>query len=119
MLTCFIKYQLDQNKIEEFKEYASIWIQLIEKYGEIHHGYFFPIQDPNEAPNSSFSFPGIGTNVPSDFAIALFSFSNLEKYDEYKKSVKNDPLCKNTTEKFEQSPCFISYERIFLEPFKN
>jgi hypothetical protein len=117
MFTCFIKYHVDQNKIEEFKEYASIWIKLIEKYGGTHHGYFFPIKDPKKAPSSSFSFSNIGVNGPSDIAIALFSFPNLEKYEAYKKSVKNDPDCKYITERFEQNPCFISYERTFLEPF--
>jgi hypothetical protein len=117
MFTCFIKYQINQNKIEEFKEYASIWIKLIEKYGGIHHGYFLPIIDPKKAPNTSFSFPDIGVNGPSDIAIALFSFQNLEKYETYKKSVKNDPDCKYITERLQQNPCFISYERTFLEPF--
>ena len=117
MFTCFIRYFVDPNKREEFEEYASIWMRLIEKYGGIHHGYFLPIKDTTESPNSSFSFPDIGVNGQPDVAIALFSFSSLEKYETYKSAIKNDDECRRITEKFKRTKCFVSYERSFLKPF--
>jgi hypothetical protein len=116
MFTCFIRYFLDPNKKEEFKEYASTWMRLIEKHGGIHHGYFLPSKDQNEIPSSSFSFPDIGVSGPCDVAIALFSFSSLEKYESYKKDLKNDEECKSITDHFKQTQCFVTYERTFLEP---
>jgi len=30
MFTCFIRYTIEPDKLEQFKEYAQAWIQLIE-----------------------------------------------------------------------------------------
>ena len=114
MITCLIRYVLDLNKKEEFINYALIWMKLIEKYSGTHHGYFLPFE--NEHKSFSLSFPSIGTSGPDNIAVALFSFSCIEKYNEYLMSVKNDKECQSITEKTNQDPCFISYERSFLYP---
>ncbi|MCG3212611.1 MAG: hypothetical protein FOGNACKC_06281 [Anaerolineae bacterium] len=33
MFTCLIRYEVDLEKLNEFKAYARSWIGLIEKYG--------------------------------------------------------------------------------------
>lgn len=113
MLTCFIRYTVDLNKLHEFEEYARTWIALVEKYGGTHHGYFLPGPD---LPSSLFSFPDIGKSGPNNVAIALFSFPNKEKYETYKNEVVEDPECKAITAHFHRTKCFLSYERHFLKP---
>lgn len=44
MFTCCIRYTVDLDKLDEFREYARSWISLIRKYGGVHHGYFIPQQ---------------------------------------------------------------------------
>ena len=36
MFTCLIRYEVDLNKLSEFRAYASAWIGPIEKYGGNH-----------------------------------------------------------------------------------
>lgn len=113
MLTCLIRYEIDPNKLADFEQYARSWIELIEKYGGTHHGYFLPAKNP---PVTTLSFPGIGHDGPTNIAIALFSFPSLEAYESYRVDVASDPACKFATERFVQTQPFTSYERQFLEP---
>ena len=70
MFTCFIRYKIAPDKLDEFREYAHPWISLIRKYGGIHHGYFILGTDKDNLPSATFSFPGLGTEGPPDVAIA-------------------------------------------------
>ena len=38
MVTCYIKYIIDPNKVEQFEQYAKMWIPLVAKFGGQHHG---------------------------------------------------------------------------------
>lgn len=116
MFTCLVKYDLDLNQLEHFREYARTWISLIEKYGGTHHGYFLPGEAGDVFPDTSFSFPVLGTQGPANLAVALFSFPDVKAYDEYRRLVADDPLCKEITEKFNATKSFMSYERNFLKP---
>jgi hypothetical protein len=113
MFTCFIRYQVEPGKLEEFREYAQSWISLIRKYGGTHHGYFVPGDD---VPRPTFSFPGLGKDGPPNVAVALFSFPTVEAYDRYRKLVAEDADCKAATARFEDTKCFSGYERTFLVP---
>ena len=118
MFTCVIRYEVDPNKLNEFREYAEAWIELIEKYGGKHHGYFLP---PTEAerkslPDPTFSFPGLGVKGPSNMGFALFSFESVEKYEAYKRDVADDEGCKIATARFDETKCFTRYERSFTIP---
>jgi len=75
MFTCFIRYRVEPDKLNEFREYAHSWISLIRKYGGTHHGYFIPGNDGADLPDAAFSFPGLGSDGPSDIAVALFQLS--------------------------------------------
>lgn len=116
MFTCFVKYNVDPDKINAFEEYARLWITLIEKYGGTHHGYFLPGRGQDDFPSTSFSFPSLGKNGPNNIAVSLFSFPNLETYEAYKGNVSEDEACKAATELFNKTNCFLSYERNFLKP---
>ena len=115
MITCLIRYEIDESKIVDFECYARTWIRLIEKYGGTHHGYFLPARLQPDAP---FSFVGIGREGPSNIAIAMFSFSSIEAYDSYRLNVATDPECIAATAHQQDSQCFSGYERSFLEPIK-
>ncbi len=78
MFTCLIRYEVNLEKIEEFKEYARTWIALIEKYGGKHHSYFIPGKPGSCFPEAKFSFPGLGIEGPANTAVALFSFQTVE-----------------------------------------
>ena len=115
MSTCLVRYDLDSSKLDEFEEYARAWMALIEKYGGTHHGYFIPA---SRAPQAEFSFGAIGREGSDNVGVALFSFPDIETYENYRRDVKNDPECVRATSARNASECFISYERSFLEPVK-
>jgi hypothetical protein len=115
MFTCFIRYKIDPDKLDEFREYAHSWISLINRYGGTHHGYFVPGSVDN-LPSRAFSFPDLGTEGPPNIAVALFSFPSIETYDQYRMAVSNDEECKAATARFDETKCFSSYERTFLVP---
>jgi hypothetical protein len=116
MFTCLVKYELNLNQLEHFREYARTWISLIEKYGGTHHGYFLPAEVGELLPEPTFSFPGLGKPGPANEAVALFSFPDLKAYEDYRRLVADDPLCKEITEKFNATKSFTGYERNFLTP---
>lgn len=116
MFTCFIRYRVEPNKLDQFKEYARAWISLIRKYGGTHHGYFIPGTSGDNLPEATFSFPGIGTEGPPNIAVALFSFPSLEAYDKYRRDVAEDDDCRAATSRFNEAKCFSGYERTFLMP---
>jgi NIPSNAP len=112
MITCFLRYTIDPDNLPAFEHYARVWMRLIEKYGGTHHGYFLPDKD---APNASFSFPGIAQEGPANIAVALFSFPDVEAYDSYRREVSNDPECHAITAHYERTTCFTKYERTFVK----
>ena len=98
MVTCYLRYVIDPYKLAEFEKYGKMWIPLVNKLGGTHHGYFLPHE---------------GTN---NVAIALFSFSSLPAYEEYRIKMAQDPECKEAFNYAEQSRCIMSYERSFMKP---
>lgn len=59
MITCYIKYKVNPYKLKEFEIYAQKWIPLVNKFGEIHHGYFLPHEGTNDMALALFSFPSL------------------------------------------------------------
>ena len=116
MFTCCVRYVVDVKKLPEFREYATTWIALIERYGGTHHGYFMPGGPTDCFPEAAFSFPGLGASGPANLAIALFSFPSVDTYEAYRRDVIHDPECKAITARFNETQCFLSYERNFLTP---
>ena len=116
MFTCFIRYQVDPNKMEEFREYAHSFIALINKNGDTHHGYFVPETSEDNLPSAAFSFPGLGSEGPPNIAVALFSFRSIEAYDRYRVAMSDDEDCKAARARFDEAKCFSSYERTLLMP---
>jgi NIPSNAP len=111
VITSFIRYTIDPEKLGDFEHYARVWMRLIEKYGGTHHGYFVP---DKQAPPATFSFPGIAEAGPDNVGIALFSFPNHEAYETYRRDVAQDPECLAVTAHKERTQCFTKYERTFV-----
>src|SRR4051812_39049356 len=103
MFTCFIRYQVEPDKLDAFREYARAWIALIRKYGGTHHGYFMPGEDSAAFPDAAFSFPGLGSAGPSNIALALFSFPDIAAYEHYRAAVADDEGCKAATARFNET----------------
>jgi hypothetical protein len=98
LVTCQVRYVLDPCKLGEFEAYGKMWIPLVEKFGGQHHGYFMP---------------GEGA---SNIALALFSFASLAAYETYRSQAATDPECLAAMRYYEQTRCFLSYERSFFRP---
>jgi NIPSNAP len=111
LITCFIRYTINPEKPEDFELYARVWMRLIEKYGGTHLGYFVPGEAP---PLASFSFPGIGEPGPDNVAVALFTFPTVKSYENYRTEVTKDPECLAVTNHYEETKCFLKYERTFM-----
>ena len=98
MVTCFLKYQLNPDKISEFSEYAKLWIKIIPKFGGTHHGYFLPHEGAN------------------NIGYALFSFSSLAEYEQYRIKSQSDSDCIAAYNLEKTNKSIISYERTFMNP---
>jgi hypothetical protein len=98
MITCFIRYTLDPDKVAEFETYAKMWLELVPRFGGTHHGYFLP---------------GEGA---SDTALALFSFPNLAEYENYRKASRDDPEVAKALDYAKQTRSFLRYDRSFFRP---
>ena len=116
MFTCVIRYEVEGDRLGEFESYAEAWIELIERYGGTHHGYFVPCSEEDDVPNPTFSFSGLGREADLNIGYALFSFPDVASYDRYREEVARDPECAAATARFNSAPCFTSYERSFLKP---
>ncbi len=98
MVTCYLRYVIDPNKVVEFEEYAKMWIPLVTRFGGEHHGYFLPSEGAN------------------NIALALFSFPSLAHYETYRNDSFKDEECIAAFQFAEKTNCIISYERSFFRP---
>ena len=98
MITCYLRYVVDPFKLAEFEKYGKMWIPLVEKFGGQHHGYFMPSEGAN------------------NIALAMFSFPSLAAYEIYRQKAAADPDCQAAVRYYEQTKCFLSYERSFFRP---
>ena len=98
MVTCYLRYVIDPNKLREFEHYAKLWIPLVNKFDGQHHGYFLPSEGAN------------------NIALALFSFPSLAKYEQYRIDSLEDEACMAAFDYAKQTGCVLSYERSFFKP---
>jgi len=98
MVTCYLRYVIDPNKVNEFEHYAKLWIPLITRFGGEHHGYFLPSEGAN------------------NIALALFSFPSLTKYEQYRTDSFKDQESLAAFEYAKETNCIVSYERSFFRP---
>jgi NIPSNAP protein len=73
VITCHVRYEIDPDRIAAFEAIATRWMELVERRGGVHHGYFLPAEGA------------------SDIAYALFSFPSLADYERYRGRFGVDP----------------------------
>jgi NIPSNAP len=98
MITCYLRYILDPDKLAEFETYGRMWIPLVKKFGGTHHGYLMPSEGA------------------SNVALAFFSFESLAAYERYRAAAAKDAECQAAMDYYRKTKCFLSYERSFFRP---
>ena len=98
MVTCFLKYTIDPDKVIEFEHYGRLWIDLVNAMGGRHHGYLLPHEGANNIAYASFSFP------------------SLADYEQYRHQIPASPACQEALEYARSTRCIVSYERSFMRP---
>ena len=98
MITCCVRYEIDPAKIAEFERFARAWIDLVNRHGGTHHGYFLPSEGA------------------SDVALALFSFPSFTEYERYRALFGVDPEFVAADRIRDESGCVRRYERTFMRP---
>lgn len=98
MITCVVEYVIDPSKIKAFEEFARRWIELVDRHGGHHHGYFLPSEGS------------------SDKAIALFSFPSLADYEQYGTRFGSDLDFVAADKIRDESGCVLRYDRWFMRP---
>ena len=98
MITCYLRYEVRPDKLAEFEAYGAMWLDLMPRFGGIHHGYFLPSEGR------------------SDVALAMFSFPSLAAYEQYREDAGKDPDVQKAVAFAKETRCFIRYERSFFRP---
>ena len=96
-IACFIRYQIDPFKLEDFRKYAQNWGHIIPRCGGHLIGYFLPHE---------------GTN---DIAWGLIGFDNLAAYETYRTRLKLDAEAKENFKLAFNNRVILREERTFLE----
>jgi hypothetical protein len=97
MITCYVRYTIDPDRLDAFELYARAWIPLVNSMGGTHHGYFLPDEG-------------------HDVAVALFTFPSLADYETYRRKRKDDPRCKAAFAIADATKCILHYEGQFMRP---
>lgn len=96
MITCFIRYELDPNRLDAFAEYARNWGRAIPRCGARLIGYF----EPHEGSRT--------------LAYGVYGVDSLAAYEAYRARLRDDPLGRENYA-FAQREKFIRAEdRTFL-----
>ncbi len=98
MITCVVEYTIDPAKIEAFEQFGRAWIDLVNRHGGQHHGYFLPSEGA------------------SDRALALFWFPSLAAYENYRALFGVDPDFVTADRIRDESGCVLKYARSFMRP---
>ena len=96
MIACFIRYEIDPFKVEQFEHYARTWGQTIPECGAELIGYFAPHEGS------------------STTAYGVYSVESLAAYEAYRARLREHPLAAENFA-FAKREQFIRREdRLFL-----
>jgi hypothetical protein len=98
MITCVVDYVIDPSKMAAFEEFAKRWMELVNRHGGMHHGYFLPSEGS------------------SDRALAMFSFPSLATYEQYRALFGHDLNFIAADRIRDESGCVLRYDRSFMRP---
>ena len=98
MITCVVHYTIDPGELDAFERFARRWMELVDRHGGTHHGYFLPAEGA------------------SDAALALFSFPSLADYERCRARFGVDPEFVDADRIRDDSGCVLRYDRTFMRP---
>ena len=55
MITCHVRYEIDPDRIAAFERFARRCMELVQRSGGIHHGYFLPAEGASDIAYALFS----------------------------------------------------------------
>ncbi len=98
MITLYIKYTLDPNKLRDFEIYAKALSTPIERCGGVPAGYYLPTK-----------FAG-SVNT----AVGMIDFPSLAAYEKYREKLAGDQEAIEVTRRLEASGALLNEERSFV-----
>lgn len=96
MITCFIRYQIDPTKKDQFVQYARNWGEAIPRCGADLIGYFAPHE---------------GSNT---LAYGVYSIDSLAAYEAYRARLAADPLGRENYQFAQREKFLLREDRTFL-----
>lgn len=96
-ITCFIRYEIDPFRREQFRQYAENWGRIIPRLGGQLLGYFLPHE---------------GTNYE---AWGLVGFDSLAAYETYRARLKADEAARANFTFARDQRFILREERTFAE----
>lgn len=97
MITCFIRYEIDPFKAEQFRRYAKAWGEAIPRCGADLIGYYAPHE-------------GSLTT-----AYGVYNIESLAAYEQYRQRLAQDPLGRQNYEFACRERFILREDRIFLK----
>jgi hypothetical protein len=98
VITCVLEYDIPRLKAAEFEAYGQMWLELMPRFGGVHHGYFLPAEGD------------------SNKALALFTFPSLAAYEAYREAAANDPDVAAAVRFMDETGCVNGWTRNFYRP---
>jgi hypothetical protein len=98
MITLYLRYTIDPNKISNFAEYAAVEQIPIRESGGIILGYFLPTD-----------FAG-----PTNEGFGLIDFPSLTDYEVYRAKLAAHPLHTQNAAKLESTGALLSIKRSLI-----
>jgi hypothetical protein len=99
MITLYLRYTFDPNKISDVKAYAEAELRPITESGGKILGYFLPTD-----------FAGA-----TNHAYGLIDFPSLAEYEVYRAKLAEHPLHKKYAEALQRSGALMSIERSIIQ----
>lgn len=96
MITCFIRYEIDPFKVDDFRTYARNWGEAIPRCGADLIGYFAPHE-------------GSATT-----AYGVYNIRDLAHYEAYRTRLADDPLGRENYTFARRERFILKEDRIFL-----
>ncbi|HEY2351343.1 MAG TPA: NIPSNAP family protein [Candidatus Acidoferrum sp.] len=99
MITLFLRYTIDPNKLADIQKYAADELQPIRESGGKVLGYFMPTD-----------FSG-----PTNEAIGLIDFPSLAEYEIYRAKLAAHPLHKKYVEVLQKTGALLAIQRSLVQ----
>ena len=97
MITCFIRYEIDAAKTDQFLRYAWTWGEVIPRCGADLIGYFAPHEGS------------------STLAYGVYNIANLAAYEAYRARLAADPIGQENYRFAQRERFLLREDRAFLK----